>query len=226
MVTTISPREPNINQLTQPMKPMSEIQKKPSYALTEEALRSDLKRAAGKVSPVSAVKHFLFDRCYRALVFMRLCQSASQIKHSFLRPIVLTPWRILFTATAGAAGMDISWKTVIGSGLRIQHGYGLVINYNAVIGRNVTLFHGVTIGAKEEPTDHGLAVNCPTIEDEVWIGAHAVIIGNVRVGKGSIIAPGSIVTKDVEPYTTVAGNPAKLLKYNIKPDVPNRAPLD
>ncbi|MDX2137836.1 MAG: serine acetyltransferase [Chloroflexota bacterium] len=122
--------------------------------------------------------------------------------------------------------MDISWKTAIGAGLRIQHGYGLVINYNTVIGRNVTLFHGVTIGAKEEPTDHGLEVNCPTIEDEVWIGAHAVIIGAVRVGKGSIIAPGSIVTKDVEPYTTVAGNPAKLLKYNVKPDVANRAALD
>ena len=54
-----------------------------------------------------------------------------------------------------------------------------------------------------------------TIEDEVWIGANAVIVAGVKVGKHSVIAAGSVVTKEVPPYSVVAGNPAKVLKtYN------------
>jgi len=53
------------------------------------------------------------------------------------------------------------------------------------------------------------------VEDEVWIGANAVIVAGVKVGKHSVIAAGSVVTKDVPPYSVVAGNPAKILKgYN------------
>lgn len=54
-----------------------------------------------------------------------------------------------------------------------------------------------------------------TVEDEVWIGANAVIVAGVKVGKHSVIAAGSIVTKDVPPCSVVGGNPAKILKaYN------------
>lgn len=51
------------------------------------------------------------------------------------------------------------------------------------------------------------------IEDNVWIGSSAIILNGIRIGKGSIIAAGSIVTKDVMPYTIVAGNPAKVIRY-------------
>lgn len=55
------------------------------------------------------------------------------------------------------------------------------------------------------------------IEDEAWIGANAVIVAGVRIGKHSIVAAGSIVTKDVPPYSIVVGNPAKLIKqYNTE----------
>ena len=53
------------------------------------------------------------------------------------------------------------------------------------------------------------------VEDEVWIGANAVVVAGVRIGKHSVIAAGSVVTKNVPPYSIVGGNPAKLLKqYN------------
>jgi acetyltransferase-like isoleucine patch superfamily enzyme len=56
---------------------------------------------------------------------------------------------------------------------------------------------------------------CVVIEDECWIGANAVITAGVRIGKHSVVAAGSIVTKDVPPYSVVGGNPARLLKaYN------------
>lgn len=54
------------------------------------------------------------------------------------------------------------------------------------------------------------------IDDDVWIGAGAIILTGVTIGKGSVIAAGSIVTKDVEPYTIVGGNPAKLIKKRVK----------
>ena len=53
------------------------------------------------------------------------------------------------------------------------------------------------------------------IDDDVWIGAGAIILTGVTIGKGSVIAAGSIVTKDVEPYTIVGGNPAKLIKKRV-----------
>lgn len=50
------------------------------------------------------------------------------------------------------------------------------------------------------------------IEDDVWIGARTIILPGIKIGRGSIIGAGSIVTKDVEPYTIVAGNPAKIIR--------------
>ena len=51
-----------------------------------------------------------------------------------------------------------------------------------------------------------------TIEDDVWIGASAIVLTGVTIGKGSVVAAGSVVTKDVEPYSIVAGNPARFIK--------------
>ncbi len=63
--------------------------------------------------------------------------------------------------------------------------------------------------------DQHVRTSLITIEDEVWIGANAVITAGVTVGKHSVVAGGSVVTKDVPPYSIVGGNPAKLLKqYN------------
>lgn len=54
-----------------------------------------------------------------------------------------------------------------------------------------------------------------TIEDDVWVGYGAIVLSGIRIGKGSIIAAGSVVTKDVEPYSIVGGNPAKLIKHRF-----------
>jgi acetyltransferase-like isoleucine patch superfamily enzyme len=56
------------------------------------------------------------------------------------------------------------------------------------------------------------------IEDDVWVGYGAIILSGVKIGKGSIIAAGSVVTKDIEPYSIVGGNPAKFIKYRFTKD--------
>lgn len=59
----------------------------------------------------------------------------------------------------------------------------------------------------------GIKCGQVVIEDDAWIGTHVVILPNVRIGKGAIVGAGSVVTKDVKPYSIVAGAPAKLIKY-------------
>ncbi|TCS37175.1 DapH/DapD/GlmU-related protein [Reinekea marinisedimentorum] len=56
------------------------------------------------------------------------------------------------------------------------------------------------------------------VEDDVWIGHGAIIIAGVRIGKGAIVAAGSVLTKDVEPYSIVAGNPAREIKKRFSAD--------
>lgn len=59
------------------------------------------------------------------------------------------------------------------------------------------------------------------VEDEVWIGMGARILSGIKIGKGAIIAAGSVVTKDVEPYAIVGGNPAKLIRFRFSDDIIN-----
>lgn len=103
--------------------------------------------------------------------------------------------------------IDIPVSTSIGARLRIHHGFGLVIHNEAVIGTDVTLRHGVTIGS----TGRGRA---PILEDGVDVGTGALILGPVTVGRSSIIGAGSVVVKDVPVRAVVAGNPARILRLN------------
>jgi acetyltransferase-like isoleucine patch superfamily enzyme len=66
-------------------------------------------------------------------------------------------------------------------------------------------------------TQQGITAEGITIEDDVWLGASAIITDGVRIGKGAVVAAGAVVTKDVEPHTVVAGVPARMIKKIEKP---------
>jgi len=86
----------------------------------------------------------------------------------------------------------------------------IFIGDHVLIGPNVVLRaadHGLSREALMQQQPH--AGGTIIIEDDVWIGANAVILRNVRLGKGSVVAAGAVVTKDTEPYTIVGGVPAK-----------------
>lgn len=104
-------------------------------------------------------------------------------------------------------GIQIPARTNIGEGLYIGHTGRVIINPQAVIGRNVNLATGVTIGQE----NRGARKGCPTIGDEVWIGTNAVIVGNIRIGNDVLIAPLSFVNFDVPDHSIVIGNPAKVI---------------
>ena len=106
-----------------------------------------------------------------------------------------------------AMGIEIPPTVPVGPGLRVWHGTGLVVHANVRIGSDVTLRHGVTLGALGESID----APGPVIGDGVNIGPGAIILGGRTIGDGAVIGAGSIVVDDVAPGATVAGNPAREL---------------
>lgn len=102
---------------------------------------------------------------------------------------------------------DINPAARIGRGIFLDHATGLVVGETAVIGDDVSMLHGVTLGG----TGKAGGDRHPKIGSGVMIGAGAKILGNIEVGRCARIAAGSVVVKPVPPNVTVAGVPAKII---------------
>lgn len=102
-------------------------------------------------------------------------------------------------------GVDIHPAARFGHGIMFDHGTGIVIGETAVLGNDISLLHGVTLGGsgKESGDRH------PKVGDGVMIGANASVLGNISIGRCAKIGAGSVVVRDVAPQTTVVGVPAK-----------------
>ena len=103
--------------------------------------------------------------------------------------------------------VDINPAVPMGKGIMLDHGTGLVIGETAVVGDNVSMLQGVTLGGtgKSDQDRH------PKIGNGVLIGAGAKVLGNIIVGDCSRIGAGSVVLKEVPNNVTVAGVPAKIV---------------
>ena len=88
-------------------------------------------------------------------------------------------------------------------GLYIGHPYGITINPKAVLGKNINIHKGVTIGQENRGRRKGV----PVIGNSVWIGVNSTIVGNITIGDDVLIAPNSYVNRDVPSHSVVFGNP-------------------
>lgn len=117
-------------------------------------------------------------------------------------------------------GIEIHPAAEIGNGLFIDHGMGVVIGETSIIGNNVTMYHGVTLGgvSLERGKRH------PTIGDEVVIGAGAQILGAITIGNCSRIGANAVVVKDVPPDSVVVGVPGRIVhKEHMDMHIPDLA---
>lgn len=100
-------------------------------------------------------------------------------------------------------GLEIGYSCKIGKGLYIGHPYNITINDDAVIGENVNIHKGATIGQENRGSRKG----SPTIGNKVWIGINAVVVGQITIGDDVMISPNSFVNCDIPSHSVVFGNP-------------------
>jgi serine O-acetyltransferase len=119
------------------------------------------------------------------------------------------PARLLSQFTRFLTGVEIHPGASIGRRLFIDHGMGVVIGETAVVGDDVMLYHGVTLGGKSR---HGIvpgAQRHPTLHDGVTVGAGAKILGPVTIGEWSTVGANAVVTRDAPPRSILLGIPAR-----------------
>ena len=110
--------------------------------------------------------------------------------------------------------VDIHPAAQIDSGFVIDHGAGVVIGETAKIGKNVTLYHGVTLGGVSPSVNSASQIGMkrhPTIGDDVIIGSGAAILGSIYVGNLARIGSNAVVNKDVPDQAIAVGNPARFV---------------
>ncbi|MCH5231407.1 MAG: serine acetyltransferase [Muribaculaceae bacterium] len=141
--------------------------------------------------------------CYpavKAMLHHRLAHLLFEMKIPYLP-------RIISELSHSQTGIDIHPGAKIGDYFAIDHGTGVVIGETCVIGENVTIYQGVTLGAKSfSYDDEGLPMNIarhPIIEDNVTIYSNASVLGRITIGHDSIIGGNVWITKDVKPHSRV-----------------------
>ena len=182
-----------------------------------QTLRADLYRYRGQEDRRAFFSAYLREPGFRFTYYLRKVAYYGRKKKSFgffayvYNRILLNHYRFKY-------GFDISPTTSIGPGLYIGHFGGVVISPQAVLGSNINIAHGVTIGA----ASRGLRSGAPTLEDRVWVGANAIIVGKVTIGHDALIAPGAFVNFDVPSMAVILGNPGKVVSMTGSAGYVNR----
>ena len=152
----------------------------------------------------SAMEVFLYPS-FKVMLHYRLAHKLYKKGHYF--------WaRWISQKAVRKTGIEIHPGAQIGKGFFIDHGNGVIIGETTIIGDNVTLYQGVTLGGtgKEHGKRH------PTIGNNVMISAGAKVLGSFTIGDNSKIGAGSVVLEEVPPNSTVVGVPGRVVKRNNK----------
>ncbi len=150
----------------------------------------------------SAMEVFLYPS-FKVMIHYRLAHRLYQRGHYF--------WaRYISQRAVRKTGIEIHPGAKIGKGLFIDHGNGVIIGETTIIGDNVTLYQGVTLGGtgKEHGKRH------PTVGNNVMISAGAKVLGSFTIGDNSKIGAGSVVLSEVPPNSTVVGVPGRVVRRN------------
>jgi serine O-acetyltransferase len=133
-----------------------------------------------------------------------------RISHGLWRAKFWLTARLLSQVARFLTGVDIHPGALVGRRLFIDHATGVVIGETAIVGSDVTMYQGVTLGG----TGKGHGKRHPTVCDRVFIGNNANVLGNITVGENSRVGAGSVVLSDVPPNSTVVGVPAHIVYRN------------
>ena len=141
---------------------------------------------------------------FHALLSYRIANKLKKWHIPFIPRLISQTARFL-------TGIEIHPGATIGERFFIDHGMGVVIGETAIIGDDVLIYQGVTLGG----TGKDLGKRHPTIEDRVTIGAGAKVLGNITIGSDSNIGAGSVVIDDVPEHSTVVGIPGRITRQRF-----------
>ena len=168
-------------------------------------IREELNGVKERDPAIKSNLEVLLYPSFKVILNYRVAHKLYRKKHYFLA-------RWISQRAARKTGIEIHPGARIGKGLFIDHGSGVIIGETTVIGNNVTLYQGVTLGGtgKERGKRH------PTLQDNVMVSAGAKIIGSFTVGENSKIGAGSVVLNEVPPNCTVVGVPGRIVRRDDK----------
>ena len=138
------------------------------------------------------------------LKYIALFRKANECK---FRPLKLY-YTLRLKRMSHKTHIQIPARTKIGEGFYIGHSGMVVINPDAELGKNMNVAAGVTIGME----NRGKRMGAPKFAGNCWIGANAVVVGNIHIGEDVLIAPLAYVNFDVPSHSIVIGNPARIIE--------------
>lgn len=150
-------------------------------------------------SVFSFIKDFLFYHRVRYMVYFRCAQQTK------FKPLKLFYEYKMFRLCR-KHGIEIKTETQIGEGFCMIHPYNITVSPFAVLGKNVNMYKGSTIGFNT-----GNPTGAPVIGDCVQIGINATVVGGVKIGNDVLIAPNTFINRDVPDHSVVIGNPCRII---------------
>lgn len=177
-----------------------------------EEIKADIYRWYGSVSVGLFCKALLSKRGFRFILALRLAHHFGKIPLlGWLCIANYKFYKIIYSS-------DINFRTKIGAGARFHHVIGTAWATDAIIGKNATITHNVTLGNKKGDS--------PVIGDNVYLAPGCCVIGKVTIGNNVIIGANAVVAKNIPDNAIVVGNPAKIISYNGSADyIENPWPL-
>lgn len=169
--------------------------------IIKEYIKSDYLRYRSDCTKSNVIKQFIRNKPFRYSVLMRVYKVYTNENRSIMIKIVRVLKSMLFLNSTIEIPLDIE----VGKGIYMGHFSGITINPKAIIGNNVNIHKGVTIGQE----NRGKRKGTPVIGNRVWIGINSTIVGNIKIGDNVLISPNSFVNFDVPSDSIVIGNKIK-----------------
>ncbi len=183
-----------------------EIMDKMNWRKTKLLIKSDLRRL-NKTNNWRVINYLFTNASFKITFWFRI-GSYLQTRKGLLWKFLFLIISLIHKHYQYLTGIQLSIGTQVGEGVNFPHFSCIIINGSDIIGKNCTIYQGVTIGSVRGKK------GVPIIGDNVVIASHVQIIGNVKIGNNVMIGAGSIITKDIPDNAVVIGNPAHIISYN------------
>ena len=146
------------------------------------------------------IRDYFFQHRLRFIIYFRNYQNSSF-------PIIKKIYALKLFIISRKYGIEIKPETNIGKGFVMTHPYNITIHPSAILGQNINILKGATIGI----SSGGKKPGSPKIGNCVYIGINSTIIGGVVIGNDVLIAPNTLVNTDIPDHSVVIGNPCKII---------------